>query len=137
MVYKTNGKATLELIKTLVSIPSPTGNTERVIAFVEKFFQNLGGFFRGVAVKPVSDLAAHIQIGIGSGFFQSGQSDGGFGKRKRKRAGVTNRGFGFGPKRPGQRLGGFGVFGVLGQVLSGALPDQNVGVGLKRRNQDR
>lgn len=42
MTHKVNGKETLELIKDLVSIPSPTGNTEQAIAFVEKFFQNLG-----------------------------------------------------------------------------------------------
>lgn len=72
MVYKTNGKATLELIKTLVSIPSPTGNTERVIAFVEKFFQNLdihttrnrkGGLIATIQGKDTSKhrmLTAHV-----------------------------------------------------------------------------
>jgi len=37
-----NGKDTVELIQQLVSIPSPSGNTEKVISFVEQFFNNLG-----------------------------------------------------------------------------------------------
>ncbi|WP_062351380.1 M42 family metallopeptidase [Bacillus kwashiorkori] len=37
-----NSQKTLEIIKQLVSIPSPTGNTERVITFVEDFFRSLG-----------------------------------------------------------------------------------------------
>lgn len=32
----------MELIQKLVSIPSPSGNTEKVIEFVEDFFKNLG-----------------------------------------------------------------------------------------------
>lgn len=35
------GKEILSLIETLVSIPSPTGNTERAIAFCEKYLQDL------------------------------------------------------------------------------------------------
>jgi len=37
-----NSRQTLELIRELVKIPSPTGNTEKVIGFVKEFFENLG-----------------------------------------------------------------------------------------------
>ena len=37
----TNTKNTLELLKELVSIPSPSGNTNEVISFVEKFLAEL------------------------------------------------------------------------------------------------
>lgn len=37
-----NSKETIELIKELVSIPSPTGNTGRVIQFVDDYFKSLG-----------------------------------------------------------------------------------------------
>ncbi|MCU9613365.1 M42 family metallopeptidase [Caldibacillus lycopersici] len=37
-----NSQATIEIIQKLVSIPSPSGNTEKVITFVEQFFRNLG-----------------------------------------------------------------------------------------------
>lgn len=37
-----NAKETVELIKELVSIPSPTGNTENAIHFVENYLQELG-----------------------------------------------------------------------------------------------
>ncbi|WP_368986026.1 M42 family metallopeptidase [Caldifermentibacillus hisashii] len=42
MSYEPNSKETMELIQKLVSIPSPSGNTEKVIEFVEDFFKNLG-----------------------------------------------------------------------------------------------
>lgn len=42
MSYEPNSKETMELIQKLVSIPSPSGNTEKVIGFVEDFFKNLG-----------------------------------------------------------------------------------------------
>lgn len=42
MSYEPNSKETMELIQKLVSIPSPSGNTEKVIEFVEGFFKNLG-----------------------------------------------------------------------------------------------
>ncbi|MEK0286799.1 M42 family metallopeptidase [Caldifermentibacillus hisashii] len=42
MSYEPNSKETMELIQKLVSIPSPSGNTEKVIDFVEDFFKNLG-----------------------------------------------------------------------------------------------
>lgn len=42
MSYQPNSKATLELIQELVSIPSPSGNTEKVIQYVEDFFNRLG-----------------------------------------------------------------------------------------------
>lgn len=32
---------TIQLIQKLVSIPSPSGNTEKVIGFVERFLQDL------------------------------------------------------------------------------------------------
>ncbi|WAA12233.1 M42 family metallopeptidase [Fervidibacillus halotolerans] len=41
-MYQPNSEKTMELIQSLVSIPSPTGNTGKVIMFVEEFFQNLG-----------------------------------------------------------------------------------------------
>lgn len=37
-----NSKETLKVIEKLVSIPSPSGNTEAVIQYVEKFLNNLG-----------------------------------------------------------------------------------------------
>lgn len=42
MSYEPNSKETMELIQKLVSIPSPSGNTDKVIEFVEDFFKNLG-----------------------------------------------------------------------------------------------
>lgn len=42
MSYEPNSKETMELIQKLVSIPSPSGNTEKVIEFVEDFSKNLG-----------------------------------------------------------------------------------------------
>jgi putative aminopeptidase FrvX len=42
MSYEPNSKETMELIQKLVSIPSPSGNTEKVIGFVEDFFKSLG-----------------------------------------------------------------------------------------------
>lgn len=41
MNYEPSSKETLELIQKLVSIPSPSGNTEQVIRFVEDYFKNL------------------------------------------------------------------------------------------------
>ncbi|SFA70707.1 MULTISPECIES: M42 family metallopeptidase [unclassified Bacillus (in: firmicutes)] len=38
----TNTQSTIELIKKLVSIPSPSGNTNEVISFVEEFLHNSG-----------------------------------------------------------------------------------------------
>lgn len=37
-----NPNQTMQLIKELVSIPSPSGNTEQVIQFVEKYLANIG-----------------------------------------------------------------------------------------------
>ena len=37
-----NGKQILELIKQLVLIPSPTGHTGKIIAFIENYFKTLG-----------------------------------------------------------------------------------------------
>jgi putative aminopeptidase FrvX len=41
-MYSMNSKETLQLIKQLVSIPSPTGNTEKAILFIENFLKPLG-----------------------------------------------------------------------------------------------
>ena len=41
-VVQINSEETMKLIADLVSIPSPTGNTNKVITFVEKFLKELG-----------------------------------------------------------------------------------------------
>ncbi|MBY6271033.1 MAG: peptidase M42 [Caldibacillus debilis] len=42
MAYTMNGKETMELIRELVRIPSPSGNTEKAIRFIEDYFKPLG-----------------------------------------------------------------------------------------------
>lgn len=42
MSYNVNTNEIVELIEKLVNIPSPSGNTEKVIAFIEKYCQEIG-----------------------------------------------------------------------------------------------
>jgi putative aminopeptidase FrvX len=63
---------TVQLIQKLVSIPSPSGNTEKVIGFVERFLQDLnietkrnrkGGLIatiKGTDDKEHRMLTAHV-----------------------------------------------------------------------------
>ncbi|MBM7645416.1 putative aminopeptidase FrvX [Scopulibacillus daqui] len=42
MEHIVNGKAIIDLISNLTAIPSPSGNTERVIRYVKEYFNSLG-----------------------------------------------------------------------------------------------
>lgn len=42
MAFEPNTLETMGLIKELTSIPSPTGNTEQVLAFVENYLKEAG-----------------------------------------------------------------------------------------------